>query len=339
MCTTSLKVLLTALFANVALGAVQVAVVEVGHPKGTLHSTTTADDAESNNVSLSQLASFWNTVHGNSGASSSLSLGTAGFPVVPDLFHRPEGGLVLGLGQRRPHHEQLNLEGTVATLDISGLSTTQVLKHVEPTPFTMDEAHFFEESSSNYLSTKLTGFEVQDYCIHKAIAQLHEQAVRENQTYVIYVVYDTDDDDSSTRRRRLQEEDGEGGEGEGEDNHEGEEGGEQEGGSQDQQQQEGEGGEQANNKQYGYGYGYGYYNAYGEFVSKQQVLTMRMCFEFDEHKLFPSSPSTHLSHTSSSILSLFLLTYMTFFFVRSPTTRPCSRFNIPTLCSGRRLCW
>ena len=271
MFTTSLKVLLTALLANVALGAVQVAVVEVGHPKGTLHSTTTADDgssAEHNNVSLSQLASFWNTVHGNSG-SSSLSLGTAGFPVVPDLFHRPEGGLVLGLG-RRPHHE-LNLEGTVATLDIAGLSTTQVLKHVEPTPFTMDEAHFFEESSSsNYLSSKLTGFEVQDYCIHKAIAQLHEQAVRENQTYVIYVVYDTDDKDDN-RRRRLQEEDGEGGEGqEGEDNHEGEEGGEQEGGSQDQQQQEeGQGEEQANNKQYGYGYGYGYYNAYGEFVSQK----------------------------------------------------------------------
>jgi hypothetical protein len=75
-----------------------VVVLEYG-PGGSVHRTTSSATAES---SLAAVASFWNVLHGPSSSSSSSkrapSMGQhAGMSVVPDIFKRPDAGVVVGL--------------------------------------------------------------------------------------------------------------------------------------------------------------------------------------------------------------------------------------------------
>jgi len=69
--------------------ATRVAVIELG-ASGTVRRTTTASSLEETTVD--GVASFWSALHGYG-----RKLQHAGMPVVPDLFSRPQSGVVLGL--------------------------------------------------------------------------------------------------------------------------------------------------------------------------------------------------------------------------------------------------
>ena len=98
---TILSIGLAALAASTSASAETTVVVLEYGPGGSVHRTTSSATAES---SPAAVASFWNVLHGPSSSSSSSSskrapsMGQhAGMSVVPDLFKRPDAGIVIGL--------------------------------------------------------------------------------------------------------------------------------------------------------------------------------------------------------------------------------------------------
>merc|ERR1719223_2512989 len=86
-----MKFVFTALVAMTATvdAATRVAVIELGS-SGTVRRTTTASRQEE--TSVDGVASFWSALHGYG-----RKLQHAGMPVVPDLFSRPDSGIVISL--------------------------------------------------------------------------------------------------------------------------------------------------------------------------------------------------------------------------------------------------
>jgi hypothetical protein len=90
---TILSIGLAALAAS-ASAETTVVVLEYG-PGGSVHRTAASAAAES---SPAAVASFWNVLHRPSSSKRSPSMGQhAGMSVVPDLFKRPDAGIVIGL--------------------------------------------------------------------------------------------------------------------------------------------------------------------------------------------------------------------------------------------------
>ena len=70
--------------------ATRVAVLELG--KGGTVRRTTSNDVE---TSVEGVASFWNALHQQQGRRRKLQ--HAGMTVVPDLFNKPDAGIVIGI--------------------------------------------------------------------------------------------------------------------------------------------------------------------------------------------------------------------------------------------------
>merc|ERR1711957_185233 len=81
-------VVVSALASSLVDAATRVAVIELG-ASGTVRRTTASSREE---TSVDGVASFWSALHGYG-----RRLQHAGMTVVPDLFSRPESGVVVGL--------------------------------------------------------------------------------------------------------------------------------------------------------------------------------------------------------------------------------------------------
>ena len=251
-----MRVLLAAALAlTSADAATRVAVIELGK-SGTVRRTTSTGSE----TSAAGVASFWSALHGYG-----RKLQHAGMPVVPDLFSRPESGVVVGLTgvdlDTMPYvnglmtHEDEN--GVVGHMEVPGHQSSALLKNVDDVE-DVDSSTLLNTAKKQYHEAGISGIKTQVTSenaseIDAQLAALVSDSVDSEKTVILHLV--VEEDDGAARRRQLARRL----EGEGE--------GEGEGGSGDHESGDGE-----DNGQYSGYYGYGYYNAYGEWVTPYKTM-------------------------------------------------------------------
>eukprot|EP00339_Tiarina_fusa_P002161 CAMPEP_0117027148 /NCGR_PEP_ID=MMETSP0472-20121206/19876_1 /TAXON_ID=693140 ORGANISM="Tiarina fusus, Strain LIS" /NCGR_SAMPLE_ID=MMETSP0472 /ASSEMBLY_ACC=CAM_ASM_000603 /LENGTH=310 /DNA_ID=CAMNT_0004734323 /DNA_START=12 /DNA_END=944 /DNA_ORIENTATION=+ len=261
-----MRVFLAAAFALASVdAATRVAVVEIGK-SGTVRRTT----SRSNDASPDGVASFWSALHGYG-----RKLQHAGMPVVPDLFSRPESGVVVGLtGVDLDNMPQLNAlmteegsNGVVGHMEVAGQHCNTMLRNVDNVasvePATLDNAFKSQAAESGISALKMqVTSEIAadvDSQIAADLEKLRVDAAASGKTVIVHII--VEEDDGAARRRRLARrlsEDEEQEEGD-EENNDGDEEAEDEDGEGNQQQANGF-------------YGYGYYNSYGEWVTPYKTM-------------------------------------------------------------------
>jgi hypothetical protein len=253
-----MKLLLAAAFAlttTVADAATRVAVIELG-TSGTVRRTTSADLE----TSVDGVASFWSALHGYG-----RKLQHAGMPVVPDLFSRPESGVVVGLsGVDLDNMPTLNSlmndvdsNHVVGHMEVPGQQCKNMMKKVKQVESLESASSIQSSFNSQAQESGISGLQLDVTSANAAdidaqIASIVQEAKFDGKTVVLHLVVEEEDGASRRRNlaRRLEEAQGE------------------------QQQENGEnnnadGENQQKNNGY---YGYGYYNAYGEWVTPYKTM-------------------------------------------------------------------
>mmetsp|Transcript_28633 Transcript_28633/g.61676 ORF Transcript_28633/g.61676 Transcript_28633/m.61676 type:complete len:321 (-) Transcript_28633:92-1054(-) len=253
--------------------ATRVAVIELG-ASGTVRRTTTASQFEE--TSVDGVASFWSALHGYS-----RKLQHAGMPVVPDLFSRPDSGIVVGLtgsGIDLDHMPTLNdlLKNVdeqednrvVGHMQVSGNQCKKMLNNVQNKQDYASSGSLKSAFESQAQEAGISGmhFDVSSANAADIDGQLASFLKEYSADHSLIIHLVVEEEDGSARRRSLARQlDGE----------------KQNGArgattTQRRLEQEGEGeeadgdGENKNNNN-GY-YGYGYYNAYGEWVTPYKTM-------------------------------------------------------------------
>lgn len=247
--------------------ATRVAVIELGQ-SGAVRRTTMAASQEE--TSADGVASFWSALHGHG-----RKLQHAGMPVVPDLFTRPNSGVVVGLTGSGIDLDQMptlnslmrNVDEqednrVVGHMQVSGNQCKKMLANVQEKKATSLKTAFnsqdqetglsgmqFDVTSSNAgdIDDELA-FLLQKYSseknvvLHLVIEEEDGAARRRNLALNLVGKEESGAKGTSTAQRRL-----------------------------DQEDKEGDADNQANNQNSGY-FGYGYFNAYGEWVSPYKTM-------------------------------------------------------------------
>lgn len=271
----TMRLLLAAAFALASAdAATRVAVIELGK-SGTVRRTTAVNEQ----TSAEGVASFWSSLHG-----FGRKLQHAGMTVVPDLFSRPESGVIVGLtGVDLDTMPNLNSmmtreeNGVVGHMEVHGQLCNKMMRNVKNTQeiqYSGLSATFetqAAEAGISGLKMEVTSENANDVDMHLAaiIQKADEEAKNSGKTVVLHLIVEEDEGASRRRRlaRRLQEEDGQG---EGQDQAaegEGEQQAQNNGGEENANNANGDGQQEYN----GY-YGYGYYNAYGEWVTPYKTM-------------------------------------------------------------------
>lgn len=253
-----MRVLLATLLAlATADAATRVAVIELGK-SGTVRRTTAVNEQ----TSADGVASFWSSLHGYG-----RKLQHAGMTVVPDLFSRPESGVVVGLtGVDLDTMPMLNEfmtqeeKGVVGHMEVFGQQSGAMLRHIKnvqevqyaglSTSFVNQAA----EAGISAMKIEVTSENAGD--VDTALSSLIEKASTEaenaGKTVVLHLV--VEEEEGAARRRhlarRLQDDEDEG----------------------EEQENQNDGGNQEGQQQYDGYYGYGYYNAYGEWVTPYKTM-------------------------------------------------------------------
>lgn len=267
------------LFLAVALAtanaATRVAVIELG-ASGTVRRTTAVNEQ----TSAEGVASFWSALHGYG-----RKLQHAGMTVVPDLFSRPESGLVVGLtGVDLDNMPNLNGfmtaeegNGVVGHMEVHGQACNKMMRNIknsEEVQYPTLSSTFESKASEAGISalqmavTTETANDV-DMQLASLIQKADEEAKNSGKTVVLHLI--VEEDDGAARRRHLARRLEDAGQQDGQQDAEGDQqqdnGGDQQEDAGDQQDADAEGNQQFN----GY-YGYGYYNAYGEWVTPYKTM-------------------------------------------------------------------
>mmetsp|Transcript_2554 Transcript_2554/g.5756 ORF Transcript_2554/g.5756 Transcript_2554/m.5756 type:complete len:318 (-) Transcript_2554:63-1016(-) len=267
-----MKFVLAALVAMVLTvdAATRVAVIELG-ASGTVRRTTTASRNEE--TSVDGVASFWSALHGYG-----RKLQHAGMPVVPDLFSRPESGVVVGLtgsGVDLDHMPTLDSlmknvedqddERVVGHMQVHGKQCKKMLNNVQESEDnasgSLKSAVETKVETSGFFGMHFDVTSANAASIDDQIASLLKEFAS-SKPIVLHLI--VEEEEGSARRRSLTSRlDGE--------EQSGAQGAtttqrrlEQEGG-------EGEGEDNGQNNNNGY-YGYGYYNVYGEWVTPYKTM-------------------------------------------------------------------
>ncbi|KAG7356329.1 hypothetical protein IV203_001015 [Nitzschia inconspicua] len=273
-----MKLLLTtaaalALTVSIVDAATRVAVIELG-ATGTVRRTTTSSNLE---TSVDGVASFWSALHGYG-----RKLQHAGMPVVPDLFSRPDSGVVVGLtgvdlDDNMPTlshllNEEDRAEGVVGHMTVPGKQCQNMMNNVKKitsVDSTSTISSTFQTQAQN--SGGVSGLKVDVTSSNAAevdaqiAALLKDISLEDGKTVVLHLV--VEEEDGAERRRtlarRLEEAQGEN----------------QQGGQQQAENAEGENNADGqnnaqgnNNNNNGGFYGYGYFNGYGEYVTPYKTM-------------------------------------------------------------------
>jgi len=266
-----MKLAFVTLVASIATvdAATRVAVIELG-ASGTVRRTTTA--ARQEGTSVDGVASFWSSLHGYG-----RKLQHAGMPVVPDLFNRPESGVVVGftgsgvdldhmptLSSLMRNVEEQDDNRVIGHMQVPGNHCEKMLNSVQE-----KQDHSVAESLKTAFETQvqvpgLSGmyFDVSSANaadVDNQLTALLKEFSSENSIVLHLVV---EEEDGAARRRSLAL------------NLDGEEENGAEGTSITQRRLEQEDADadadaQSNNNGY---YGYGYYNVYGEWVTPYKTM-------------------------------------------------------------------
>ena len=224
-------------------------------------------------TSVDGVASFWSALHGYG-----RKLQHAGMPIVPDLFSRPESGVVVGLtgsGVDLDHMPTLNgLLGNmeeqddnrvVGHMQVSGNQCKKMLNNVQQKKDYSSAGSLKTAFDTQAQEAGISGmhFDVTSANAADIDAQLASllKGYSSSKTVVLHLV--VEEEDGAARRRSLARRlDGQGQNG-------------AEGATQRRLEQDGDADAdadadaQANNNGY---YGYGYYNAYGEWVTPYKTM-------------------------------------------------------------------
>ena len=247
--------------------ATRVAVIEVGK-SGVVRRT----NAVNSQTSVQGVASFWSALHGHR------KLQHAGMTVVPDIFSRPDDGVVVSLTNvdldNMPTVSGMMSQegefGVVGHMEIPGTQSAALMKRVdtveevEPSLLVSTAQKHASESGFSGMTMKVTSENAGDVDakVGHLVESMRLQASESGKTVVLHLVVEEEDGAARRRKlaRRLSEDE------EGEDREQGEEN------RNENQNNEGEDEADGNNgnQQSGY-YGYGYWNAYGEWVSHRSA--------------------------------------------------------------------
>eukprot|EP00934_Nitzschia_sp_Nitz4_P000382 Nitzschia sp. Nitz4//scaffold9_size221794//50822//51706//NITZ4_001330-RA/size221794-processed-gene-0.314-mRNA-1//-1//CDS//3329560953//382//frame0 len=228
--------------------ATRVAVIELGKA-GTVHRTTSSTEA-----SAAGVKSFWSALHGL----NSRKLQHAGMQVVPDLFRRPESGVVVGLSgvdlDTMPELSAL-LESGVGSMEVAGSQAASLqlpeTQQVEPSTLTSAFKAQAAQAGLSGVHMEVTSEQASqvDQQVADLVRQAAEDAASQDRTVVLHLL--VEEEEGSARRRllsrRLQED--------------------------EEEDKDGEADADADaDAQANYFYGYGYYNAYDEWVSPYKSM-------------------------------------------------------------------
>ena len=252
-----MRVLLFAVLAVAFADATtRVAVIELGTP-GKVRRTTAVNEQ----TTVDGVASFWSSLHGYG-----RKLQHAGMTVVPDLFSRPDSGLVLGLtGVDLDNMPNLNAlmteetDGVVGHMQVHGRACDKILRtikdvqHVDSSALGSTFASQAAQPSISAMQMDVTSETASsvDMRLAALIQKADEDAKNSGKTVILHLVVEEDDDASRRRRlaRRLQDE--------GED--------------QNENAEQNNADQNANNQQNNGYYGYGYYSN-GEWVTPYKTM-------------------------------------------------------------------
>jgi hypothetical protein len=240
--------------------ATKVAVLEFGKV-GSVHPSS----AKSTSATVEGISTFWGALHGNR-----RNLQHAGMSLVPDLFHRPDNGVIIGVkvagadldsmpflsGLVSGDHSQV-----VGVMEVTGSRTQELLSslpsHEDIIPSSISEAcknHIARKDLSGLMiSIDKTDSNEVDRQIEMALAEIASYGTESGSSIVVHIVID--EEDSVSRRklsRRL------------EDQAAAEEGGD---GAAAAEDNSGEG-----SSNYSGYYGYGYYNKFGNWVTPFKTM-------------------------------------------------------------------
>jgi len=239
----------------------RVAVVELG-ASGTVRRTASTLEE----TSVDGVASFWSALHGYG-----RKLQHAGMPVVPDLFSRPESGVVVGLtgngfnldhmptlkGLLMSHQgsEEYDDKRVVGHMQLPGSQCKKMLKNIKQEQEHSPVASFRDAFETQAQELGISGMHIDvtsanEASIDSQIASLlneYSSSLDGSKTVVLHLVVEEEDGaahrrqaENVSQRRLEQEEDA-----------------------------DADANAQSNNNGY---YGYGYYNAYGEWVTPYKSM-------------------------------------------------------------------
>lgn len=257
----SITAIALALSASVADAATKVAVLEYGEG-GFVRRT----NAENTVTTVDGVASFWGALHGNG-----RKLQHAGMSLVPDLFKKPENGIVIGISgngldlETLPFLSSLLNENseTVGTMDISGSRCNALMSKI-PEWDEINASSIVEATKEKLGKKGLSGFKTLvdnvnsadiDQKVAGALDEIKAFAKSQGENIVVHLVIE--EDEAVERRRRLSR------------SLEDEAADEENGGDQYDDAADQNGGD---NKEYNGYYGYGYYNDYGEWVTPFKTM-------------------------------------------------------------------
>lgn len=248
--------------------ATRVAIIELGASTGTVRKTTSTDLE----TSVDGVASFWSALHGYG-----RKLQYAGMSVVPDLFTRPDSGVVIGLTgvdlDNMPTLSSLmNTDATdnendrvVGHMEVPGKHCNHMMKNVnnqkessavEPSAIVSSFKTQAHQSGISGIKVDVTSTNAADVDAQIAALMNDSSLAEDGKTVVLHLVIE--EEDGAARRRllarRLEE-------AEGEEAQNGDANNNADANANNQQQQ--------NNNGF---YGYGYYNAYGEWVTPYKTM-------------------------------------------------------------------
>ena len=302
---TMMRVLFAALAClATADAATRVAVIEVGK-SGVVRRT----NAVNPQTSVQGVASFWSALHGHR------KLQHAGMTVVPDLFSRPDDGVVVSLTNvdldNMPTISGLMTSegdnGVVGHMEVPGSQSAALMKRVdtveqvEPSSLVSTAQKHASEPGFSGLSMKVSNENSND--VDSKVGQLVEamrlHASESSKTVVLHLIVEEEEGAARRRKlaRRLNED-------EGEDENRDEEGNSNEENNENEEQEgdEDEGDNGNDQQQSGY-YGYGYFNAYGEWVSRRLLGDLFRLFGTLYLILIPLNTQHRLHHTSQCFKS------------------------------------
>jgi hypothetical protein len=265
-----MKLLLATAFAlttSVANAATRVAVIEFG-TGGTVRRTTTAESEME--TSVDGVASFWSALHGYG-----RKLQHAGMPIVPDLFSRPDSGVVVGLtgvdlDSMPTLHALMNevdedtaSNRVVGHMDVPGKQCKNMMKNVNQMDSSVESSAMISSTFEiQAQQSGISGFQFQVNSANSADVDAQIASLINGSTFeksvVLHLVVEEEDGAARRRKlaRRLEEAQGEQAANDGQN-------------ANAENNVEGENQQQQNNNGF---YGYGYYNAYGEWVTPYKTM-------------------------------------------------------------------
>ena len=248
---TAAVIFLSALLAVEA--STKIAVLEFGNGK-----TVRRSEATSAETSVGGVVSFWSALHGQ----TSSNIQYAGMPIVPDLFRKPDSGVIIGISGSGVDFDSFpgfaslfEIEETVGFMEVEGQRCQSLLSaFTEPSESSVENFVQFsvEHASKESLTTVKVSADSEsiaavDQQLITLVNQFKLAAETSGKKLVVHVVME--ENESQSRRRLSSSRELE-----------------------DEQNQNADGENQEDDKEYNGYYGYAYINKHGVWVTPYKTM-------------------------------------------------------------------